>query len=112
MQRFQEGNQRRHFRRTQVLSISGHVAAALDYLSHKLVARHPGCNPVERRASLAAGTTDRMTVAALFHLEDQRALPFEWRASVEVFHRDRISTPTIHYGTPWRVVRHVSQYPK
>src|SRR5215471_5049113 len=109
VQRFQKGNQRRHFCRTQVLSIGGHVAAALDYLSHKLVARHPGCDPVERWASLAAGTSDRMTVAALFYLEDQRTLPFERRASAEVFHRDRISTPPVHHGAPRRIVRHVSQ---
>src|SRR5215469_8451924 len=112
MQRFQEGNQCCYFRRAQVLTIGGHVTAALDYLSHKLIVRHPGCHPVERRTSLATRTADRMTITALFHLEDQRTLPFQWRASVQVFRWDRGSAPSVHHGTPRRIVGHASQYGK
>jgi hypothetical protein len=37
MQRLQECDQRRRFRRTQILAIRGHIAASLDHLANELV---------------------------------------------------------------------------
>src|SRR5271165_1000402 len=112
MERFQERNQRSHFGWIQVLAVRRHVTAALNHLPHKLVMSHPGCDPVERGATLSSGAANRMAVAALFHLEDQRALALQWRAAVEVFHRDWIATPAIHDGTPGRIGSELGEGPE
>ena len=80
MQRFQERNQGGHFGRIQVLAIGWHVAAALNDLTHQLIAGEPGGDAIQGRAALASGAADGMAVAALLHLEDQRALPLQRRS--------------------------------
>jgi hypothetical protein len=54
VQRFEKRDQGSRFRRTQILSVSRHVAASLDHLSDQLVLRKPQGNVVKRRASLSA----------------------------------------------------------
>jgi hypothetical protein len=54
MQSFKKRNQGSRLRRTQILSVGGHVAASLDHLSNQLILREPHGNAVERRPSLAS----------------------------------------------------------
>src|SRR5690348_14342986 len=82
MQSFEKGDQCSGFRWTQILSIGGHVSASLDHLSNQLILREPYGNTVERRTSLSAEFTERMAIAALLHLKDERALPLESSSTV------------------------------
>ena len=77
MQSFKKRNQGSRLRRTQILSVSGHVAASLDHLSNQLILREPYGNAVERGSSLPAKVSERMAIAALLDLEDERALPLK-----------------------------------
>ena len=79
MQRLEECNQRRGFRWTQVFSVGGHVAAALNHLTNQLVFIEAQGDPVERGAAFSALLTERMAVVALLYLEDERAPAFESR---------------------------------
>ena len=54
MQRFEERHESGRLRRTQVLSIGGHVSPALDDLPDQLIVRQPDRDGVERRPTLAA----------------------------------------------------------
>jgi hypothetical protein len=54
VQRFEKRDQGSRFRRTQILSVSRHVAASLDHLSNQLILREPHGNAVERWSSLAS----------------------------------------------------------
>ena len=54
MQSFKESYQSRRFRRTQVFPVGRHVAAALDYLSNKLILRKPESDTVERGPAFAS----------------------------------------------------------
>src|SRR5271157_3159897 len=76
-QRLQEGNESGYLRRIQVLPVSRHVAPALNDLAHKLIMGEVGSNLVQSRSAFAAGAANRMAIAALLHLEDQRALPLQ-----------------------------------
>ncbi len=82
MQRLEERDQRRHLRGAQVLAVGGHVAAALQHLADQLIARQPRRDVVERRAAQAALAAERVAVAALLALQDERALQLERRATL------------------------------
>jgi hypothetical protein len=82
MQSFQKRDQGRGFRRTQILSVGGHVTASLDYLADQLVLRKSHGDAIERGPSLAAQVSESMAVAALLDLEDERALPLESSSAV------------------------------
>ena len=79
MQGLEKRDQRRGFRWTQVLAVGRHVAASLNHLADELVLREPNRDTVKRRPSLAARVAERMAVAALLHLKDERALPLQRR---------------------------------
>src|SRR5262245_61773905 len=104
VQRSQKSYQRRHFCWIEIPPVRGHVAAALDRLPYKLVGRHSGRDPIQRRASPATGAADRVAVATLLHLKDQRTLTFERRTAFEELHRHRIPAPSVHHWTPRRVI--------
>ena len=53
MKRLEECHQRRGFRRTQVLSVGRHVAAALDHLANELILVESQRDPVERWPALS-----------------------------------------------------------
>src|SRR5215467_6619927 len=109
VQCFEKRHQRCYLRRIEVPPVRGHVAAALQSLSHELGVRLYRGDPVQRGPSQATDTADRMTVAALLHLEDQGPLTLERRSPFEVLDRHRISAPRVHHGTPRRVRREVGE---
>ena len=90
-QRFEEGDERRHFRGREVLAVGRHVAAALEDLADELVAREPRGDVVERRPALPPCVAERVAVAALLDLEHERALPLERRAALDESSRARAS---------------------
>src|SRR5207245_1921602 len=47
----------------------------------------------------------------LLRLEDERAVPFERGASLEVFLRNRLAAPRVHHGAPGRVRAETRQRP-
>src|SRR5258707_882735 len=100
MQGLKKGDERRGFRRTQVLPIRGHVAASLDHLADELVLRQPHSDAIQRRASLPAHLTQRMAVAALFDLKDECALTLHRGCAMEKSLRHRITAPGVHVRTP------------
>ena len=77
MQRLQEPNQCRSLRRTKVLAIRRHVAAALQHLPNQLVLRETRCDKIQGRSTLSTDPGNRMAVAALLRLKDDSALSFE-----------------------------------
>src|SRR6267154_2165493 len=109
MQSFKKPDQGSRFRWTQTLSVGGHVAAALDHLADKLVLRKTHGDTVQSRTSLPTSLTKRMTVAALLHLKNQRALPLESSPAVQKLFRHGVAAPRIHVRTPWRISSEVGE---
>src|SRR6476659_2411467 len=103
MQRPQKRDQRRRFCRTQVFSVSRHVAAALNHLSNELVLREAHGDAIETRAALAATVAKSVAIAALFRLEHERSLSLERRRAAEQALRYRIAAPCGHLRAPWRI---------
>src|SRR6266853_338759 len=93
MQSFKKRNQGSRLRRTQILSVGGHVAAALDHLSNQLILRQPHGHRVERRAALSPLIAERVAVVALLHLKNQGALPLERGPVVQKLRRNRNAAP-------------------
>src|SRR6516162_586065 len=91
-------------RRAQILSVGRHVTATLDHLTNELVLRKVYGDAVERRATPASNAFERMAVAALLRLENERAPAFESRTSLQISRRNRLTTPRVHHRTPWRVL--------
>src|SRR2546427_4208400 len=89
MKRLEERDQRGCLRRAEVLPVRRHVAATLDDLPDQLILRQPHGDSVERRAALPTRLVERMTVPALLQLEDERPVPFQRGASLEILLRDR-----------------------
>ena len=87
-------HQRRGFRWIEGVAVGRHVSAALQHLASDLIFRHSGRNGVQRRAAQAAEAAQRVAVATLLLLKDQRSLAFERRSAVKIFQRapDRWST--------------------
>src|SRR5215470_2588331 len=109
MQSLKKGDQRRGLRWTQVLSIRGHVPAALNHLSNELVLREPHCHAVESGSSLSTTLSKGMTITTLLHLKDERALPLKRGGVMNVSLRHRIAAPGIHVRTPGRVSREMGE---
>ncbi len=100
MQSPQKCYKRGGFRRAQVLSVSGHVPASLDHLADQLVLREPHSNAVQGGTSLPAAVSQGMTVAALFNLKDQSALPLQRGCALQELLRNGIAAPGVHVRTP------------
>src|ERR1700761_1771219 len=111
MQRLQAPNQCRSLRRAQVLAVRRHVAAALQHLPNQLVLRETRCDKIQGRATKSPDPANRMAVAALLRLKDDRALTFERACIVGVADRDRRpSTPRAHLRTPRRKCPEMREY--
>src|SRR5580704_3569683 len=108
MQGFEECDERRCFRWTQVFPERWHVAASLDHLANELVLREPDGNAVQSRASLAATLPEGVAVATLLGLKDERALPLK-RGAMQEFLRHGITAPGVHVRTPGRVSREMRE---
>src|SRR4029453_3842181 len=100
MEVLEEGDESRGLRRAEVLAVGRHVAAALDDLADEVVLRQAPGDVVEGGAALAAALLERMAVAALLDLEDQRALSLEGGRTLEESRRHRIAAPGIHVWAP------------
>lgn len=109
MKSFEKCDERRRFRRTQILSVSGHVASALEHLAYELIASQSNSDGVESRPALATDTVKRVAIVALLGLKDERALNLEGRCSVQQFRRYSSSGGSIHHGTPWRMVGQIGE---
>ena len=90
MQCFEKRHQSGGLRGTQVLSIRGHIAAALDDLADQLILREPDGDGVERRPAFAAVAVQRMAVVALLDLKHERPLPLQRRASLQILRGNRL----------------------
>src|ERR1700733_6134286 len=109
VQSLEESHQRRSLRRTQVVPIGRHVAAALDDLSNELVLRQPHCHAVQGWPSLSTRVSERVAVAALLNLKHERALPLQCGRAMNVARGHRIAAPRAHMRTPRRELRHASK---
>ena len=78
MQSAHEGRQRGDFRRTQVLAVSRHVAAALNHLAHQLIPGQACGDTIEHWSAQPSFATYAVAVDALLIVENQSALPLEW----------------------------------
>src|SRR5437016_1400145 len=96
VKRLEERDESGRFRRAKVLPVRRHVAAALDDLPDQLILRQPDGDSVERGAALPAGLVERMAVPALLHLQDERTVPLQRGAALEVFLRNRLAAPCVH----------------
>ena len=79
VQRLEKPNKRRRLRRIQIISVGRHVAAPLQHLADQLISRQSRRHGIQFGTTLAARAVKRMAVAALFGLENDRALAFERR---------------------------------
>src|ERR1700724_3282626 len=84
MHRGEEGDDRVDLRGSEILAVGRHIAAALNYLANDLVAREARGSVVERGPAQAALAAERMAIAALLALLQQRALQFERSAALDV----------------------------
>src|SRR4029453_12404963 len=100
MQCLEECDQRGRFRRTQILAVCRHVAAALNDLSNELILRQPHGHAVERRPPFPTALPEGVTVAALLGLKDERALSLEGGRAHEQALRNRVAAPGVHMRTP------------
>jgi hypothetical protein len=53
---------------TQVLSVCGHIAPALNHLANQLIVCHSGSDIVQRRTALSAVPAEAMAIPALLVL--------------------------------------------
>src|SRR5579859_6793812 len=103
MQRLEELDEGGGFGRTQILSVSGHVAAALKNLADQLILREACRDEIESRATLSAHACNRMTVAALLRLKNDGPLPLEWARIMGIADWNRWSAaPCAHLRAPRR----------
>src|SRR5208282_853727 len=102
MHRGQEGDERVDLRGREVLAVGRHVATTLNYLANDLVAGEPCGGVVKRGTTHPAQVTERVAVAALFALNEQRALKFQGSPALDVSDRRRRGAPCVHHGRPWR----------
>src|SRR5271156_5939255 len=84
VQGVEESYECRGLRRTQVVPIGRHVAAALNHLPNELVLGQPHRNTIQGWPPLSARISERMAVAALLDLKYQRALPLECGCATNV----------------------------
>jgi hypothetical protein len=77
VQRTHERHESGYLGRTQVLTVSRHIPAALDHLTHELVCGQTRSDPVERRSTQTTSAANTVAVDALFSVKDQGALSFE-----------------------------------
>src|SRR5262249_61713884 len=94
-ERFEEGDERGRLRRAQVLSVGRHVPAALDHLADQLILREPHRDAVQRGPALTTRAAQRVAVAALLELQDQRSVPLESGPSLQILLRDRLAPPRL-----------------
>jgi hypothetical protein len=70
MQSFKKRDKSSCLRWIQVLSISGHVTSALNYLANELVFGEPHCHAIECGAALATTFSEGVTITALLYLKN------------------------------------------
>src|SRR5215472_3600116 len=112
MQSLEKRNQSRGLGRVQTVSVSRHVAAALQHLANELVLGQPFGYRVERWPTLAALLPERVAVATLFALEDERALAFQRGGANQKFLGDGLTAPRVHFRTPGRMDGEIREGPK
>src|SRR5262245_235514 len=100
MQRLEKCDECGRLRRTQVFSISRHVAASLKYLPDELVVRESHGNAVQGGASVPTGPSKGMAVATLFELKNERALPLKRSRVKDHLLRHWITAPGFHVRAP------------
>src|ERR1700720_673469 len=103
MQGLKKCDKSRGLRGTEILAISGHVAATLDHLTNELILCKPPGHCVQSRAALAALFAERMAVVTLLHLEDQSTLPLKRSPVVQKHGRNRNAAPRVHDRAPRRM---------
>ena len=81
-------DQRGCFRRREILAVGRHVAAALKHLADELILCQACRDVIQCRSALSAHPAERVAVAALLGLEDDRALPFDWGQIVQELRRE------------------------
>src|SRR5580700_7482203 len=112
MQGFEKSDERRDLRRTQILRVRRHIAAALNNLADELVLREPRGNAVEGRTTLAPGIAEGMAVSALLALKDKCASPLKSRCAAKESVRHGIAAPGIHVRAPGCIAREMRQCPE
>src|SRR5258708_4851349 len=96
VERLEEGDEPGHLRRAQVLAVGRHLAATLQDLPDQLVPCEPCRDVVERGPAQTPFSAERMAVAALLFLDEQRALECERRAALQIRGRRRERAPPRH----------------
>src|SRR5215468_8795448 len=95
-QRLHERDDGVHLGRRQVLTVGGHVAAALEDLTHELIGGEPRRHAVEGGAAPATFPAQAVAVATLLVLDHQRALELQRGPPAEVLHGRGRAAPRLH----------------
>jgi cytochrome c5 len=93
MEPFEKCDERRGFRRAQIVPVRRHVATALDHLADELILSEPHRNAVECRTTLPASLRKGLTVAALFDLKDKCTLSLQRGRALEEVGRHGSGAP-------------------
>jgi hypothetical protein len=81
MERLKKRHESSRFRGTQILSIGGHIPATLEHLPDELISGQLKRDCIKRRPTLASAVVERVAVAALLSLKNERSLSLQWRTS-------------------------------
>src|SRR5260370_11970756 len=100
MQRFKECHESSRLGRTKIFAVSRHVPSALDHLADQLVLSELKSDTVQSRPPLTSLPLQCMTVDALLHLENERALPPDRARFQQQFSRQSLVTSTLPPRSP------------
>src|SRR5271170_901521 len=106
----EEAHQRCGFVGVKGVAIGGHVTSTLHHLADHLVVGHMDSDVIKCGAAQSALAANRMAIAALLVLKDDRALAFERRAVVKIARGDRVARPRVHDRAPWSVGAEIVEY--
>src|ERR1700759_2689773 len=109
MQRLKEGHQRRRLWGIKIVSVGGHVPAALEHLTNQLIASETNSDGIKSRGPLSAGPSERVAIVALLLLKHQSALNLKRRSSAQKCRRDGSRSRCIHDRTPRCMIGHAGE---
>src|SRR6185437_11404603 len=100
MKGFEEVDERGHFFGREILSVSRHVAAALNDLADELIFGEAHGYGIEFGAAPATDSIEGVAVAALHSLEDDGSLALNRREVLQILCGNGVLAPGVHFRTP------------
>src|ERR1700691_5021884 len=84
VERLEKSHECSGLRGTQIFSVSGHVAAALDDLANELILGELYGHSIQLGSAQPSHAPERVAIVALLGLKNERPLPLQRRAPLQV----------------------------